>query len=149
MLTDTVSTTRRRRSRVRSGLLAGLASTALVSGLLLTGSVIASNSTLNNFEIEGDLQQGIFPGSSDPTAVGEDWVNQAERTVPTSLSNVLSVHARRPMSPTARGPGSVSSSETGSRSIRTRRPSRTGTRKTTSARSAAPGTSSPRRPGTS
>lgn len=75
MLTDTVSTTRSRRSRVRSGLLAGLASTALVSGLLLTGSVIASNSTLNNFEIEGDLQQGIFPGSGDPTAVGEDWVN--------------------------------------------------------------------------
>ena len=77
MLTDTVRTTRSRRSRVRSGLLAGLASTALVSGLLLTGSVIASNSTQNNFEIEGDLQAGVFTGSSDPTVAGEDWVNAA------------------------------------------------------------------------
>jgi hypothetical protein len=86
MLTDTVTTRRSRRSRVRSGLLAGLASTALVSGLLLTGSVIASNSTLNNFEIEGDLQAGVFPGSSDPTAPGEDWVNTANTGADSAFS---------------------------------------------------------------
>jgi len=77
MSTNTVSDTRTRRARLRSGLLATMASAALVSGLLVTGAVFASNSTLNNFEIEGDLQAGVFTGSSDPTAAGEDWVNTA------------------------------------------------------------------------
>jgi hypothetical protein len=64
----------------------GLASTALAGGLLLTASVVASNSTLNNFEIEGDLQAGVFPGSSDPTAAGEDWVDTANTGADSAFS---------------------------------------------------------------
>jgi len=86
MLTNTVSDTRTRKARLRSGLLATLASTALVSGLLVTGAVFASNSTLNNFEIEGDLQAGVFTGSSDPTAAGEDWVDTANTGADSAFS---------------------------------------------------------------
>jgi hypothetical protein len=59
-------------------LLTALATLGLVTGTLTVGSaVIASNSVQNAFEIEGDLQQGVFTGSSDPTVAGEDWVDGA------------------------------------------------------------------------
>jgi hypothetical protein len=53
-----------------------LAPLAMLAALLLAISGSASNSTLANFEIEGDLFSGIFNGNGGgPTATSEDWVD--------------------------------------------------------------------------